>query len=237
MAKASSRPSKTTALKKTDVIKNAIKNVNKNVNKTISNKIAQKKSEAKENYKMSREVRPSRNDLSSTATANRNLSNSYYKKYKENMESISKLEWLSKGISKLEWLSKSLWNVAFNKWKNKTTLSNKKPSVPSKAKVSDKNTGMLRKPATPKQELSKSLGAVASMKWLKKADWQWTYDKAVENYRKKVQKRWTASAKQQLWGSMWQNELYWAKKWAQEAEKKVKQLEKYNKRTSIQKKK
>jgi hypothetical protein len=73
------RPSKTT-LRKADV------------NKTISNKIAQKKAEAKENYKMSREVRPSKNDLSSTAAANRNLSNSYYKKYKENMEDISKLE-------------------------------------------------------------------------------------------------------------------------------------------------
>jgi hypothetical protein len=46
----------------------------------------------------------------------------------------------------------------------KTVLSNNKLSAPRKAKVSDKNTGMLRKPATPKQNLSKSLGAVASMK-------------------------------------------------------------------------
>ena len=88
----------------------------------------------------------------------------------------------------------------------------------------------LRKSANP---IKSSLKSVASNKWMKKADAKWTYDKAVEDYRKKVQKRWTASVKQQLWGSMWQNELYWAKEWANKAEKRVKQLEKYNTRTKV----
>ena len=89
---------------------------------------------------------------------------------------------------------------------------------------------ILRKAANP---IKSSLKSVASNKWMKKADAKWTYDKAVEDYRKKVQKRWTASVKQQLWGSMWQNELYWAKEWANKAEKRVKQLEKYNTRNKV----
>ena len=96
--------------------------VNKTVNRAISNKIVQKKSEANENYKMSREVRPSRNDFSSTAKVNRNLSNSYYSRYQKNMDDVKKLEWQYRVTNK-KTLSKSLWSVASNKWMKKSNVT------------------------------------------------------------------------------------------------------------------
>ena len=96
--------------------------VNKTVNRAISNKIVQKKSEANENYKMSREVRPSRNDFSSTAKVNRNLSNSYYSRYQKNMDDVKKLE-LQYRVTNKKTLSKSLWSVASNKWMKKSNVT------------------------------------------------------------------------------------------------------------------
>jgi hypothetical protein len=97
------------------------------------------------------------------------------------MEDISKLErlWnvvklagktLSTAKQKLRTHDASMW------WTKQQHDALKKLSAPIKAKVSDKNMAALRKPATPKQNLSKSLGAVASMKWLKKSDVKGTYE-------------------------------------------------------------
>ena len=79
-----------------------------------------------------------------------------------------------------------------------------------------------RKSASPKQTLSKSLGAVANNKWMKKSDVKWTVKLAEETLSAAKQKLRTHDAS--MWWTKQQHDAL--KKQVKAAEKNLKSLNK-----------
>lgn len=97
-----------------------------------------------------------------------------------------------------------------------------KISRPTKSTLKQSTKPTLRKAASPRQTLSKSLGAVASNKWMKKADVKWTVELAEKALLNAKQKLRTHDAS--MWWTKQQHDAL--KKQVNIAEKNLKSLNK-----------